>query len=65
MGGRGGNRQGVLIGKNGHARMLSHFSHVRLFVTPWTVPHKAPFVHVGFLARILQWVALLQGIFPA
>ena len=22
--------------------MLSHFTHVRLFVTPWTVTHKAP-----------------------
>jgi len=22
--------------------MLSHFSHVRLFVTPWTVAHQAP-----------------------
>ena len=22
--------------------MLSHFSHVRLFVTPWTIAHNAP-----------------------
>ena len=28
MGGRGGNRRGVQIGKNGHACTLSHFSRV-------------------------------------
>jgi len=27
--------------------MLSHFSHVRLFVTPWTVAHQAP-LSMGF-----------------
>ena len=25
-----------------HAYVLSHFSHVRLFVTPWIVTHQAP-----------------------
>ena len=24
-----------------HAYMLSHFSHVRLFTTPWTIPNQA------------------------
>ena len=27
--------------------MLSHFSHVQLFATPWTVAHQAP-LPVGF-----------------
>ena len=27
--------------------MLSHFSHVQLFVTPWTTAHKAP-LSMGF-----------------
>ena len=30
--------------------MLSRFSHVRLFVTPWTVPHQAP-LSMGFLRQ--------------
>ena len=30
-----------------HACMLSHFSHVRLFATPWTVAHQAPLT-IGF-----------------
>ena len=31
---------------------------------PWTVAHQAP-LSMGILqARILEWVALLQGIFP-
>ena len=39
-------------------------SHVQLFETPWTVACRAP-LSMGILqARILQWVALLQGIFP-
>ena len=37
---------------------------VKLFETPWTVAHQAP-LSVGILqARILEWVALLQGIVP-
>ena len=40
-------------------RMLSHFSRVRLFVTPWTVARQAP-LSMGwtFLARIRQWVTM-------
>ena len=30
-----------------HAYMLSHFSCVQFFVTPWTVPHQGP-LSVGF-----------------
>ena len=38
--------------------MLSHFSHVWLFVTPWTIIHQAP-LSMGILqARILEWVAM-------
>ena len=38
--------------------MLSHFSHVWLFVTLWTVVHQAP-LSVGILqARIVEWVAM-------
>ena len=38
--------------------VLSCFSHVRLFSTPWTVVHKAP-LSTGILqARILDWVAI-------
>ena len=34
------------------------------FVTPWTGAHQAP-LSMGILqARILEWVALLQGSFP-
>ena len=37
---------------------------VRLCVTLWTVAHQAP-LSMGILqATILEWVALLQGIFP-
>ena len=38
--------------------MLSHFSHVRLFATPWTVAHQAPLSNTG-----VRGLALLQGIF--
>ena len=30
-----------------HACLLSHFSHVQFFVTPWTVAHQAP-LSMGF-----------------
>ena len=41
-----------------HACMLSHFSRVQLFVTPWTVARQAP-LSMGILqARILEWVAM-------
>ena len=36
--------------------MLSHFSRVRLFATPWTVVHQAP-VHGILQTRILEWFA--------
>ena len=36
--------------------MLSHFSHVRLFVTPWTVAHQAP-LPMGF-SRQEYWSGL-------
>ena len=44
--------------------VLSHFSRVRLFATPWTVAHQAP-LSLGF-SRQEYWSdchALLQGIF--
>ena len=38
--------------------MLSHFSHVQLFVTLWTVARQAP-LSMGILqARILEWVGI-------
>ena len=37
--------------------MLSHFSCVRIFVTPWTVAHQAPLSMGSLQARILEWVA--------
>ena len=39
-----------------HACMLSHFSHVRLFTTPWTVAHQAP-LSLGF-SRQEYWRGL-------
>ena len=41
------------------------FSHVRPFVTLWTVPHQAPLFHGILQARLLEWVAMpsLQGTF--
>ena len=42
-----------------YACVLSHFSHVWLFVTPWTVALQSP-LSMGILqARILEWVAIL------
>ena len=41
----------------GRARVLSCFSHVWPFATPWTVAHQAP-LSMGILrARTLEWVA--------
>ena len=42
-----------------HAWVLSHFGHVRLFMTLWIVPCQAPSVHGILQARILEWVAML------
>ena len=38
--------------------VLSHFSHVWLFATLWTVAHQAPLSMRIFQARILEWVAM-------
>ena len=38
------------------ACMLSHFSHVRLFATPWTIAHQAP-LSMGF-SRQEYWSGL-------
>ena len=38
--------------------MLSHFSHIPLFVTPWTVAPAGSSVHGILQARILEWVAM-------
>ena len=40
------------------AGVLSCFSHVSLFVTPWTVAYQAPLSMGIFQARILEWVAI-------
>ena len=48
-----------------HVCVLCRFSHVRLFVTPWTVACQAP-LFMGF-PRQEYWSGLpfpLQGIFP-
>ena len=41
----------------GYPYMLSHFSHVQLFATIWTVARQAP-VHGILQARILEWVPM-------
>ena len=38
--------------------MLSHFSRVQLFATPWTVAFQGPLSMRILLARILEWVAI-------
>ena len=38
--------------------VLSHFSHVQLFATPWNVALQAPLSMRILQARILEWVAL-------
>ena len=45
--------------------MLGRFSRVRLFVTPWTVAHKAP-LSMGFSGKNtgVGCHFLLQGVFP-
>ena len=46
--------------------MVSHFSHVQLCVTLWTIAYQTP-LSMGILqASILEWVAMPfpQGIFP-
>ena len=41
-----------------YACVLSHFSHVHLFATLWTIVHQAPLSMEILQARILEWVAL-------
>ena len=43
------------------ACVLSHFIHVRLFVTLWTVALQALSGHGILQARILEWVAMLSS----
>ena len=38
--------------------VLNHFSHVRLFVTPWPVACQPPLSMEFFQARILEWVTI-------
>ena len=52
------NRINTLCGMFVCRAVLSCFSHVQIFVTPWTVAHQAP-LSTGILqARILEWVAM-------
>ena len=44
--------------------VLSHFSHVQLFATLWTIVRQAPLPMEILQVRILQWVATIPGIFP-
>ena len=37
---------------------VSHFNHVRLFATPWTVAHQASLPMRILQARILEWGAM-------
>ena len=41
-----------------YVSMLSRFSQVRLFATPWTVARQAPLSMEILQARILEWVAM-------
>ena len=47
----------TLRGYAGFASVLSCFSHVQLFVTPWTVAFQDPVPGI-LQARILEWVAM-------
>ena len=41
-----------------NSSVLSHFSHVQLFVTPWTIACQVP-LSMGILqARILEWATI-------
>ena len=37
--------------------LLSHFSHVRLYMTPQTAAHQAP-LSLEFSRQVLEWVAI-------
>ena len=44
--------------QNWECAVLSHFSYVQLFATPWNVAHQT-LLPMGILqARILEWVAM-------
>ena len=57
-------KNGVLNSTCHHAHVLSRFSRVQLFVTPWTVAHQAA-LSMGFPSKStgVGCHALLQGIF--
>ena len=43
------------------ACLLSCFSCIQLFVTPWAVTHQAPLSMEILQARILEWVAMVSS----
>ena len=47
-----------LVGKEGCACVLSRFSPIRLFATPWTVALQAPLSMRFSRQEILEWVAM-------
>ena len=51
-----GSKQSLVVVSLG--AVLSHFSRVQLFVTPWTVACQAPLSMRTLQARILEWVAM-------
>ena len=54
---------GMNILRRVRACVLSHFNHVPLYMTPWTVACQAP-LSMGILQERILENALLQGIFP-
>ena len=54
----GGTSQILLKGSTDRTTMLSHFSRVRLCVTPQTAAHQAPPAPGILQARTLEWVAI-------
>ena len=45
-----------VLNMNGYESILNHFSHVQLFVTPWTIARQAP-LSMGF-SRQEYWSGL-------
>ena len=57
----GGSFQAGHLARCGLLCVLSRFSHVSLYATPWTVAHQVP-LSMGILqARILKWVAMFSS----
>ena len=58
--GRQFKKEGIYIYIYAHmcCAVLSHFSHVQLFATPWTVASQVPLSMRILQARILEWVAV-------